>query len=264
MILRILILCFFVISCTKREKKPSYISFKLKNDSIYVEVKNSVISTSFLSIEDKINKKKTLIDFKKPDTLTVLKFHQSKTDTLAILKNYKFDLKYGASSIKKYDTLYNYGLPFLKGKRYRVLQGQNGDFTHKGPNSRYAIDFKMKIDQEVCAIRGGLVVNVKSNSDEGGNSEKYLPKANFILIYHNDGTFSQYAHLRKNGVLVKVGDNIVKEQVIGYSGNTGMSTQPHLHFTVYKPTKNGLVSIPYILNSIPSKNYKKGKYVLNK
>jgi murein DD-endopeptidase MepM/ murein hydrolase activator NlpD len=67
-------------------------------------------------------------------------------------------------------------------------------------------------------------------------------------------------HLKKKGVLVSKNDTVKKGQVIGYSGNTGMSTEAHLHFAVYKPTKNGLVSIPYILDSIPTEKYKKGKF----
>ncbi|MGK0326442.1 MAG: murein DD-endopeptidase MepM/ murein hydrolase activator NlpD [Polaribacter sp.] len=260
MIFRILVLCFLFLSCKKEHKKPSYIYFKLKNDSIFVELRNKEISTTFLKIKNLVTKKETIIDFKKPDTLTILKFHQTNIDTVSILKNYTFLFSYGASSIKKYDTLYNYGLPFLKGKRYQVLQSQNGSFTHKGPVSKYAIDFKMNVGQEVCAIREGLVIHTKSNSDEGGASKKYRNKANMILVYHHDGTFAQYAHLKKNGVLVKKGDSIKKGQIIGYSGNTGMSTEPHLHFVVYKPTSNGLVSIRYILDSIPIKKYMKGKY----
>lgn len=263
MFLRSLICSFLFISCAKEYKKPNYVSFKLKNDSIYVEIKNNVLSTSFLKIENLIDKKEAFIDFKKPDTLTVLKFHQSKIDTVAILKNYKFTLNYGASSIQKYDTLYNYGLPFLKGKRYKVMQGNNGSFSHRKPTSKYAIDFKMNVGQQVCAIRDGLVINVKSSSNEGGNSKKYLKKANIIFVFHNDGTFVQYAHFKKNGVLVKIGDTVKKGQIIGYSGNTGFSTAPHLHFVVYKPTKNGLVSIPFILDSIPTKRYKKGKFAFN-
>ena len=91
-------------------------------------------------------------------------------------------------------------------------------------------------------------------------NKKYRNDANFIIIAHKDGTFAQYVHLKKNGVLVSKNDTVKKEQVIDYSGNTGMSTEPHLHFAVYKPTKNGLVSIPYILNFIPTKRYKKGKF----
>ena len=145
MVFRILVLCFLFLSCAEDKQKPSYIYFQLKNDSIFVELRNKEIATSFLKVKKLVTQKETIIDFQKPDTLTILKFHQANIDTVSILKNYTFLLSYGASSIKKYDTLYNYGLPFLKGKRYKVLQGQNGSFTHKGPVSKYAIDFKMNV-----------------------------------------------------------------------------------------------------------------------
>lgn len=122
----------------------------------------------------------------------------------------------------------------------------------------------MNVEQEVCAIRDGLVIQTKSDSNEGRTSKKYLPKANKIIIYHQDGTFAQYAHFKKDGVFVKKGHFIKKGQVIGYSGNTGFSSEPHLHFVPYNSSKNGLVSIPFILNGIPTKKYKKGKYVLHK
>lgn len=262
---RILILFLFFISCTEKPtyKKPDHISIKLENDSIYVILKNNVLSTSFLKIESLKDKKTTYLDFEKPGSVTVLKFHQLETDSLSILKNHRFYFNYGNSFTKKYDTLYNYGLPFLKNKRYKILQGNNENFSHYKPTSKYAIDFKMNVGQEICAIREGLVVNVKSNSNEGGSSEKYFKKANIIFIYHADGTFSQYGHLKKDGVLVQVGDTVKKGQIIGFSGNTGMSTEPHLHLVVYKSTKKGLISIPYILDSISTKKYKKGKYAYN-
>ncbi|MEE9408618.1 MAG: M23 family metallopeptidase [Polaribacter sp.] len=265
MLFRILILCFLFISCSKKPtyKIPSHISFKFEKDSTYVILKNNVLSTSFLKIENLIDKKTTYIDFKKPDILTVLKFHQLENDSLSILKNYRFYFNYGNSFTKNYDTLHNYGLPFLKEKKHKILQGNNGNFSHNKPTSKYAIDFKMNIGQKICAIREGIVVNVKSNSNEGGGGEEYFKKANIIFIFHADGTFSQYGHLKKDGVLVKVGDTVKKGQVIGYSGNTGMSTEPHLHLVVYKSTKNGLISIPYILDSIPTEKYKRGKYAIN-
>lgn len=264
MFVRFFIVIFLFVSCLKAPEKPSYISFKTVNDSIFVIVKSNILSTSFLKIENRINKKEQIIEFKKPHTTAVLKFHQSNIDSTKIIKNYKFSLYYGASTITKYDTLYNYGLPFLKGRRYKVLQAQNTNFTHKGNFSRYAIDFKMNVGQTVCAIRDGIVVKVKKNFDKGGSNKTYRDKANLIIIYHSDGTFAQYLHLKKEGVIVKKGDSVKKGQPIGYSGNTGMSTEPHLHFAVYKPSKKGLVSIPYILDSIPTKRYKKGKYASNK
>jgi murein DD-endopeptidase MepM/ murein hydrolase activator NlpD len=257
---------FFMIlfSCQEKPIKPSFISFETKNGSINVVCKNSVLGKTFLKIIDKKLKKELFLDFQKPDTLTILQFQSSEIDTTSIINNYEFRLFYGVSSIKKYDTLYNYGLPILKGKRYKILQGQNTNFTHKGSFSKYAIDFKMNVGQTVCAMRDGVVINIKEDSNVRGKSKKYFNEANYIIIAHKDDTFSQYVHLKKNGALVKKGDTVKKGQVIGYSGNTGMSTKPHLHFAVYKPTKNGLVSISMLLDSIPSKKYKKGKMAYNK
>lgn len=265
MFFRIFIICVLLFSCTKKTDyiKPSYINFNIKKDSIFVVLKNPVISSSFLKIENLTSKKISYVDFEAPDTVTLLKFHKSEIDTALIDKRYRFQLQYGNSYNKPYDTLYNYNLPFSKGKRYKILQGNNGSFSHRKKTSRYAIDFKMNIGQEVCAIRDGLVIQTKNDYNEGGNSEKYIKKANKIFVYHKDGTYAQYAHFKQNGVLVKVGDSIKKGQLIGYSGNTGFSSEPHLHFVVYKSSKNGLVSIPFILDSIPSKRYKRGKYALN-
>ncbi|MGB8169537.1 MAG: M23 family metallopeptidase [Chthoniobacteraceae bacterium] len=42
----------------------------------------------------------------------------------------------------------------------------------------------------------------------------------------------EYLHLQKNGVLVKVGDEVQAGDLVARSGNTGCSTGPHLHFHV--------------------------------
>ena len=256
----------FCISCSQSQeyKKPKYISFSVQKDSIFVIVKNLVLGNSFLKLENLKTKEKKYIDFYKPDSSSFLQFHQSKIDTNQILKNYRFTLYYGNSNLKKYDTLYNYALPFLKGKRYKILQGNNTKFTHKGSFSKYAIDFKMNTGQVVCAMRDGLVVAIKEDSNKGGKHKKFMKQGNYIVVAHNDGTFAQYVHLKKDGAIVKKGDTVVVGQQIGYSGNTGYSTQPHLHFAVYKPTKDGLVSIPFILNTFPSSKYTKGRYARNK
>ena len=54
---------------------------------------------------------------------------------------------------------------------------------------------------------------------------------NYVVINHGDGFSSLYAHMQ--GLIVKAGDYVKQGQTIGYVGSTGLSTGPHLHFTIY-------------------------------
>ena len=51
-----------------------------------------------------------------------------------------------------------------------------------------------------------------------------------VIIQHADGIATLYAHLSQ--VVVKVGEHVERSQIIGYSGSSGNSTGPHLHFEV--------------------------------
>lgn len=55
---------------------------------------------------------------------------------------------------------------------------------------------------------------------------------NFVMLQHDDGTMTVYAHLYANSITVKEGDNVKAGQVIGKMGSSGHSTGIHLHFEV--------------------------------
>jgi murein DD-endopeptidase MepM/ murein hydrolase activator NlpD len=55
---------------------------------------------------------------------------------------------------------------------------------------------------------------------------------NFIVEALGEGQFALYAHLQTGSVRVRPGDHVRRGQPIGRVGNTGNSTQPHLHFHV--------------------------------
>jgi len=85
---------------------------------------------------------------------------------------------------------------------------------------------------KICAAREGVVIAAREDSDKGGLKTENLSDGNYISIQHADGSVAHYWHLKKNGVLVNVGDSIKAGQLIGMSGNTGYSAFPHLHFEV--------------------------------
>ncbi len=128
---------------------------------------------------------------------------------------------------------YRYRMPFGGLEARLVSQGNNGTFTHNGAHA-YAFDFAMPVGTPVLAARSGTVVMVNDGYTKHGISDDYLAKANAVYVLHDDRTVATYAHLDpgagvREGMRIRVGD------VIGFSGNTGYSTGPHLHFSVWKP-----------------------------
>jgi len=85
----------------------------------------------------------------------------------------------------------------------------------------------------VRAAMAGRVIQVGSNDYSWGN---------FIIISHHSGYRTFYAHLSRTRV--RVGAYVETGERIGDIGSTGLSTGPHLHFTVYK---NGVTVNPRTL-----------------
>jgi murein DD-endopeptidase MepM/ murein hydrolase activator NlpD len=138
-------------------------------------------------------------------------------------------------------------LPFPAGKSYNVIQAYNGSFSHTDAYSRYAVDFSLKEGDTVCSATGGYVVGIIKDYEKGGTDKKWRDYANFITVYDPaNNRFLQYAHLKQNGALVKIGDLVAPGQPIGLAGRTGWTSIQHLHFNVLKAvdTANWLESIP--------------------
>jgi murein DD-endopeptidase MepM/ murein hydrolase activator NlpD len=137
-----------------------------------------------------------------------------------------------------HDDDHLYALPYATGQAYRVLQGYGSRFSHTGLEE-FAIDFDMSVGTPVHAARGGVVARVVESNSKGCWETGCGRYANFVVVLHNDGTTGEYYHLMKDGAVVEVGQSVSPGQLIAYSGNTGHTTMPHLHFAVYRATRNG-------------------------
>ncbi|MBL7045260.1 MAG: peptidoglycan DD-metalloendopeptidase family protein [Parcubacteria group bacterium] len=101
---------------------------------------------------------------------------------------------------------------------------QSGGYNGSGHNG---MDFRASIGTKVKTALTGVVTAV-GNTDAVPGCYSY---GKFVLIKHNNGLTTLYAHLSFTSV--KKGDTVITGDTIGYSGNTGYSTGPHLHFGVY-------------------------------
>lgn len=103
---------------------------------------------------------------------------------------------------------------------YNVSYGFGSYPLPNNNGMHYGVDLPMPQGTPVRAITGGTVQYAGWDQMGGGNT---------ITVQEPDGQHSQfYMHL--SGFNVAAGQTIQTGQIIGYSGNTGASTGPHLHF----------------------------------
>ena len=108
----------------------------------------------------------------------------------------------------------------------------NTPFSSKNPqvyngSGHNGIDFGTKVGTPIYTAAPGVVLGT-GNTDTACNGVSY---GKWVLVKHGNGLTSLYAHLSVIGV--SKGEVLTSRQQVGLSGNTGYSTGPHLHFTVY-------------------------------
>jgi murein DD-endopeptidase MepM/ murein hydrolase activator NlpD len=137
-----------------------------------------------------------------------------------------------------------YRVPFALGSSYKVSQAYPLRITHTTPDSEYAVDLAVPDGTPIYAAREGMVINVRHDYFRGAPDMAMLDQANVVEILHDDGTIGIYAHLHWESIRVQPGQSVRRGQYIADSGNTGLTTGPHLHFAVIRNAGQRAESVP--------------------
>jgi len=122
-----------------------------------------------------------------------------------------------------------YTLPYAVGRRYKVTRTFDHYLPSNGGVGLYAIDFDLPMRTPVHAARAGDAVAVEERFSDDDHATYH---ENWVMVRHVDGTVARYIHLAQGGAAVDVKETVEQGQIVGYSGNSGGSNGPHLHFDV--------------------------------
>ena len=112
---------------------------------------------------------------------------------------------------------------------------------------------------DALAVADGIVTEVKDSIPENvpGLNSRAVPitletvGGNHVIIDIGGGRYAFYAHLQPGSIRVKVGDRVRRGQLLGLVGNSGNSTEPHLHFHVSDASSPlGSEGVPYVFESL--------------
>jgi hypothetical protein len=132
---------------------------------------------------------------------------------------------------------------------YDFLIVKNGSsYKNDGKNNEDYYCFGM----ELYAPADGVIHTVENNVHDNvpGVMNNEYPPGNFIVIDHENGEYSIMAHFKQSSIVVKPGDTVKQGQFLGLCGNSGNSSEPHLHFHMQDtPIFGNGIGIPAFFNN---------------
>jgi murein DD-endopeptidase MepM/ murein hydrolase activator NlpD len=140
-----------------------------------------------------------------------------------------------------------------------VQPGDDGK-THSGDASKNASYHAY--GKDALAVADGTVVETKDGIAENvPGPTRAVPitletiGGNHVVLDIGGGAFAFYAHLQPGSLKVKVGEHVKRGRVLGLVGNSGNSSEPHLHFHVMdSPSMLGSEGIPYAFDAFELKD----------
>jgi len=131
--------------------------------------------------------------------------------------SYSFNYSYKSylgKNLYKPDSLFTYLLPAMPGNKILITGVRSlGEFVGKGEADFYAIGFKYRIGDTICAARGGMVFETFDQAQPRSKTQIFNSSTfNRVRIEHNDGTLATYNIMSPLKLLVQVGDKVIPGQ----------------------------------------------------
>jgi len=132
-----------------------------------------------------------------------------------------------------------YRPPFQADLTFETLNSAGEE--HRGARLQHAVDILMPEGTPVMAARSGYVMDVAGQV--GGDQvtgvapyyEDLSKLGSYVRIYHDDGTWAEYLHLKPGTVTAKGGQRIEAGTQIAESGASGAANRPHMQLNILKP-----------------------------
>jgi murein DD-endopeptidase MepM/ murein hydrolase activator NlpD len=126
----------------------------------------------------------------------------------------------------------------------------NGDQKDNKSYRCYGAEALAVADAVVVATKDGILENVPGPTSRAVPITLETVGGNHVILDLGGGRFAFYAHLQPGSLRVKTGDKVRRGQVLGLVGNSGNSTEPHLHFHISDANSPlGSEGLPYALPS---------------
>ena len=151
------------------------------------------------------------------------------------LRNGKYVIVQGGSTV----ALNYHG--FVEEQRYaldivKMSWGRRASGIFPPENDKYYV-----WGDSVFSVCKGVVTMVVDSFDDGSPSltrfDTINPAGNHLIIKCNEGFSVLFAHFQRNSIFVERGDTVTKGMFLGLVGNSGNSTEPHLHIHAFNDSK---------------------------
>jgi hypothetical protein len=115
----------------------------------------------------------------------------------------------------------------------------------------YGVDALAVADGRVVEVKDGIPENIPGPTSRAVPITLETVGGNHIILDLGGGRYAFYAHLKPGSLRVRLGDRVRRGQVLALVGNSGNSTEPHLHFHLSDANSPlGAEGIPYALESL--------------